>query len=92
MPNTEYNQQREKSFETLKSALISLLFVIAAWQYNAQQKIEERLYTISSTTMSEAKGAALEERISRNIDSRFSDLSNRLDLILKIIQNSNDKR
>lgn len=86
------NSQREKSIETLKSALIGLLFLIAGWNYNSMGKLEERLYTMSSNAMTQSNAQQLEERISRSIEVRFSDLSNRLDLILKLVQAQQDNK
>jgi len=80
------NEAREKSFETLKSALIGVLFLVVGWIWNGQQKLEERLYQMSATAMTEQKAQSLEDRISRSIEVRFSDLSNRLDLILRLVQ------
>lgn len=86
------NDQREKSYETVKSALIALLFLIAGWSYNSIQRLEERLYTMQATAMTQASAQQLEERISRSIEVRFADLSNRLDLILKLVQANNEKK
>lgn len=93
MPSSaDANSQREKSYETVKSALIALLFLVAGWNYNSTQKLEERLYTMQSTAMTQASASQLEERISRSIEVRFSDLSSRLDLLLKLVQAQNEKR
>jgi len=85
------NNHREKNFETLKSALIGILFLIVGWIWNGQQRIEDKLYQINATAMTETKAQSLEDRISRSIDVRFSDLSNRLDLILKLVQAQQQK-
>lgn len=85
------NSHREKNFETLKSALIGILFLIVGWIWNGQQRIEDKLYQINATAMTETKAQSLEDRISRSIDVRFSDLSNRLDLILKLVQAQQQK-
>ena len=92
MPNSELNSQRDKSYETVRSALIALLFLIAGWSYNSIQRLEERLYTMQSTAMTQAAASQLEERISRSIETRMADLSTRLDLILKLVQANNDKK
>jgi len=92
MPNSELNAQREKSYETVKSALIGLLFILCGWCYNSIQKVEERVYTMQATAMTQQSAQQLEERISRSIEVRFADLSNRLDLILKLVQSNNDKK
>lgn len=83
------SEQKDKTIATLQNALISLLFVIAAWQYNANQKTEERLYQMQSVAMTTVAAQQLEDRLSRNFELRLSDISNRLDLILKLVQAQN---
>lgn len=80
------NGQKDKAYETVKSALIGILFLIAGWSYNSQTKLEDRLYQMSASVQTEAKAQAMEDRISRSIETRFSDLSTRLDLLLKLVQ------
>lgn len=87
------NSGRDKAaYETVKSALIALLFLIAGWSWNSIQKLEDRLYLMQSTAMTQASATQLEERISRSIEVRFSDLSSRLDLLLKLVQAQNEKK
>lgn len=83
------SEQKDKTIATLQNALISLLFVVAAWQYNANQKTEERLYQMQSVAMTTVAAQQLEDRLSRNFELRLSDISNRLDLILKLVQAQN---
>ena len=90
-PTPPGNDARERSMDMLKNGLIALLFLIAGWNYNAQQKNEERIFTLASSTMTEAKGQQMEDRISRSIETRFNDLSNRLELILKLVQSQQNK-
>lgn len=92
MPNSDPNAQREKSYESIKSALIALLFLLAGYFYNSINRVEERLYTMQSITMTQASAQSMEDRISRSIEVRFSDLSSRLDLLLKLVQAQNDKK
>lgn len=81
-----------KAYETVKSALIALLFLIAGWSYNSIQRLEERLYAMQSSTMTQASAQQMEDRISRSIEVRFSDLSSRLDLLLQIVRQNGDKK
>lgn len=86
MPNSELNAQRDKSFETVKSALIGILFVLLGWMYSSFQKLEDRVFTISTTTMSQAAGTQMEDRLNRNMEAKFGEMYSRLDLILKLVQ------
>lgn len=86
MPNSENNN---KSFETVKSALIGLLFVLLGWQYSSFQKLEDRVFTISTTTMTQASGMQMEDRLNRSMETKFSEMYSRLDLILRLV--SSDK-
>lgn len=88
---TPSNNDQSKSYETVKSALIALLFLIAGWSYNSIQRLEERLYAMQSTAMTQASAQQLEDRLSRSIEVRFTDLGNRLDLILQIVRASDKK-
>lgn len=80
------SEQKDKTIVTLQNALISLLFLIVGWLYNANQKTEERLYQMQSVAMTTVAAQQLEDRLSRNFELRLSDISNRLDLILKLVQ------
>jgi len=90
MPNSELNASKDKSFETIKSALIGLLFVLLGWQYSSFQKLEDRVFTISTTTMTQDAGRLMEERLNRSMETKFSEMYSRLDLILRLVQ-QNDK-
>jgi len=47
---------------------------------------------MQATAMTQQSATQLEERISRSIEVRFSDLSSRLDLLLKLVQAQNEKK
>lgn len=91
MPNTELNASKDRSFETIKSALIGLLFVLAGWQYSSFQKLEDRVFTISTTTMTQDAGRQMEDRLNRSMETKFSEMYSRLDLILKLISSDKNK-
>lgn len=80
------SEQKDKTIEMLRNVLTGLLYLIAAWQYNVNTKLEERIYAMQTSAMTVAAAQQMEDRIGRNIDTRFGDLSNRLDLILRLIQ------
>lgn len=86
MPNSDLNAQKDRSYETVKSALIGLLFVLLGWQYNSFQHLEERVFNISTTTMTQAAGMQMEDRLNRSMETKFSEMNSRLDLILRLVQ------
>jgi len=88
MPNSGNDASRERSFETVKSALIGLLFVLLGWQYSSFQKLEERVFTMSTTTMTQAAAVQMEDRLNRSMETKFSEMYSRLDLILRLVQSS----
>lgn len=91
MADNNNDNSREKAFETLKSALIAILFLIAGWTYNSMNKLEERLFAMSSNSMTQANAQQLEARINQTIQNRFDDVNNRLDLILRLVQQAEKK-
>ena len=52
----------------LEKVAISALFLIVSWQYNAQAKLEDRVYNLQAESFTEAKARVLEDRISKSID------------------------
>ena len=91
----------------LEKVAISALFLIVSWQYNAQAKLEDRVYNLQAESFTEAKARVLEDRISKSIDgvrlhvdnqisSMRADMNSKLDLLIKMNQNQqdnyNDKR
>jgi len=86
------SEQKDKTIVTLQNALISLLFLLTGWLYNANQKTEERLYQMQSVAMTTVAAQQLEDRLSRNFELRLNDISNRLDLILKLVQQGGNSK
>lgn len=91
MPNSELNAQNQRSYESLKSALIGLLFILSGWLYNSFQNLEQRVFTISTTTMTQANGLQLEDRLNRSMETKFSEMNSRIDLVLRLLQSGADK-
>ncbi len=88
--NDQLASHQKASYETVKSIAITLLFLICGWLYNAQQRTEERIYQLSATALTDQKGQQMEQRISASIETRFADLSSRLDLLLRLVQQGNN--
>ena len=85
----------------LEKVAISALFLIVSWQYNAQAKLEDRVYNLQAESFTEAKARVLEDRISKSIDgvrlhvdnqisSMRADMTSMLDLLIKMNQNQQD--
>lgn len=90
--NNELSAHKTASYETVKSIAITLLFLICGWLYQAQQRTEDRIYQLSSTALTDAKGQQMEQRISASIETRFADLSSRLDLLLQLVRSNNSEK
>lgn len=90
--STSENNARDKSFETVKSALIGILFILLGWMYSSFQKLEERVFTMSTTTMTQAAGMQMEDRLNRSMETKFSEMNSRLDLILRLVQNDRNSK
>lgn len=85
----------------LEKVAISALFLIVSWQYNAQAKLEDRVYNLQAESFTEAKARVLEDRISKSIDgvrlhvdnqisSMRTDMNSKLDILIKMNQNQQD--
>lgn len=85
----------------LEKVAISALFLIVSWQYNAQAKLEDRVYNLQAESFTEAKARVLEDRISKSIDgvrlhvdnqisAMRADMNSKLDLLIKMNQNQQD--
>jgi len=88
MPNSELNAQKDRNFETVKSALIGLLFVLIGWQFNSFQHLEDRVFNISTTTMTQSAGQLMEDRLNRSMETKFSEMNSRLDMVVRLLQQS----
>jgi hypothetical protein len=89
----------------LEKVAISALFLIVSWQYNAQEKLEGRVYDLQAESFTEAKARVLEDRITKGMDglrlhvdnqisSMRTDMNSKLDLLIKMNQQDSysDKR
>lgn len=69
--------------DTVSKFLIPFALVVVGWMYQYMDKLEERIYTLQSTSVSEQKLQATEQRIMNYLDTRLGDISNQLQLIIK---------
>ena len=95
------NPENIRLVNILEKVAISALFLVASWQYNAQVKLEDRVYNLQAESFTEAKARVLEDRISKSIDgvrlhvdnqisSMRADMNSKLDLLIKMNQNQQD--
>lgn len=91
------NPENTRLVNILEKVAISTLFLIVSWQYNAQEKLEDRVYNLQAESFTEAKARVLEDRISKSIEgvrlhvdnqisSMRADMNSKLDLLIKINQ------
>jgi hypothetical protein len=53
------------------------------WQHNQVNKLEERMYQLQATAVTEQKLQTTKQEIISFVDTRIGDLNNKLDLLLK---------
>jgi hypothetical protein len=82
----------DNRYEGLKNVLFGVLFLIAGWQWQEQQKLEERVFTLSATAMTDTKAQALEDRLNKNMDNRFNDLGGRVDFLVQLVKAMSEKK
>ena len=87
----------------LEKVAISALFLVATYHWTAIGKIEERVYTLQSSSFTTENARILEDRIMKNIDAIRSDVKNetstlrnemnsKLDLLIKMQTESPPRR
>jgi hypothetical protein len=69
--------------DTLSKFLVPFLVLGLTWQYNQTQKLEERIYQLQATSVTENKLQVTKQEIISFVDTRIGDLNNKMDLILK---------
>ncbi|MNF50948.1 hypothetical protein D3C85_173280 [compost metagenome] len=63
----------------LEKIAIGALFLIVGWQYNAQEKLEDRQFSMQGEMFTESKARVLEDRLNKNIDARFAESNTRIE-------------
>ena len=69
----------------LEKVAVAALFMIVTWQYNAIEKLEERMFNMQGEMFTEAKAKVLEERITQNMDAKFSAMDSKLNFIINYL-------
>ena len=68
----------------LEKLAIGSLFLIVGWQYNAQQKMEDRMYTMQGQMFTEEKAKVLEDRLTKSVEAIRADVNGRLDILISL--------
>lgn len=71
----------------LERLAIGTLFALMTWQYNAQQKLEDRIYNMQGEMFTEEKARVLEARITNNVEAIRKDVNARLDILISLQRN-----
>jgi hypothetical protein len=69
--------------DTISKFLIPFLILGITWQHNQVNKLEERIYQLQATAVTEQKLQTTKQEIISFVDTRIGDLNNKMDLILK---------
>jgi hypothetical protein len=69
--------------DTVSKFLIPFLILGITWQHNQVNKLEERMYQLQATAVTEQKLQTTKQEIISFVDTRIGDLNNKMDLILK---------
>lgn len=72
--------------DTISKFLIPFLVLGLTWQYNQVQKLEERIYQLQATAVTEQKLQTTKQEIISFVDTRIGDLNNKMDIILKQLE------
>lgn len=69
--------------DTLSKFLVPFLVLGVSIQQAQVTKLEERIYQLQATVVTETKLASTKQEIIQFVDTRIGDINNKMDLILK---------
>lgn len=69
--------------DTISKFLIPFLVLGITWQQGQMQKMEDRIYALQASAVTETKLQSTKQEIISFVDTRIGDLNNKMDLILK---------
>ena len=72
--------------DTISKFLIPFLVLGLTWQQSQVQKLEERIYHLQATAVTEQKLQTTKQEIISFVDTRIGDLNNKMDIILKQLE------
>jgi len=72
--------------DTVSKFMLPFVLLALGWSYNYLNKLEERIYLLQSTAVTEQKLSQTESRIMSYLDVRLGDLNTKLELISKQIE------
>lgn len=69
--------------DTISKFLIPFLVLGITWQQSQVQRLEDRIYALQATSVTEAKLQNTKQEIISFVDTRIGDIHNKLDLVLR---------
>ena len=72
--------------DTISKFLIPFLVLHLTWQPSQVKKLEERIYQLQATAVTEQKLQTTKQEIISFVDTRIGDLNNKMDIILKQLE------
>ena len=72
--------------DTVSKFLIPFLLLGVTWQQSQVQKLEDRIYQLQATAVTEQKLQTTKQEIISFVDTRIGDLNNKMDIILKQLE------
>lgn len=72
--------------DTIGKFLIPFLVLGITWQHSRMQVLEERVYQLQATSVTEQKLLTTKQDIISFVDTRIGDINNKMDLILNQIE------
>jgi hypothetical protein len=88
------NDNREKTQLSgiLEKVAIGAMVLVIGYQQTAINTLDGRIYTMQGAAFTEEKGRALEDRLTRRMESMSSDTQAKLDTILLLIRDTGRKQ
>jgi hypothetical protein len=77
------DDQWKTVLDTISKFMLPFVLLALGWSYSYLNKLEDRIYLLQSTAVTEQKLSQTESRIMSYLDVRLSDLNTKLELILK---------
>jgi len=75
----------------LEKVAIGAMVLVIGYQQNAINTLDSRMYAMQGAAFTEEKGRALEDRLTRRMESMSSDTQAKLDTILLLIRGTSRK-
>ena len=84
------NNNEGKLFDILKTVAIGAISMIVMFQFNEISTLKSQMYDMRGNSFTEEKGRALEDRLTRRMESMQQDTNNKLDTVLLLLKNKQE--